>query len=335
MAMDVLRSCYKSNMRLYHDRPDILTPGRWYFCPPGAKLLPLKHAFASQRWDTKFDLGDPPIGEVRGSLGWFSGARKPGLTGLHYCGSPEAWLNGIAYAARPGLEIGPLGIPPCCHPPPLVFIDLGFEVVSPVPSAAAELGFEGVSKEGLTVFGADLVFQFDYTPAPAAELALEVNVTEDVDLVAAELAWELETDFLSDPAPAELAWELEYTPAAAPVTTSCFGCHESPAIWQVTVAGFTGASSAFNGTWSLAWQGGCLWQTAGFGPNPTPGWQLANAVSPDRWQLVTSWSDDGVPRIARWELIAAAWACMGPNTMSGGNVLNTTGAPATLTLTAM
>jgi hypothetical protein len=121
--MDILRSCYRSQMRLYPDRPDVLTWGRWHRCPPNAIVAPLS-VFFSRQWE-KEDEPDQDLGEVyRSSPPWFSGRSDRRLTGLHYCGT-RAWLFGIPYAERPGLVLDTTGMPECCQalppsPPRLV-----------------------------------------------------------------------------------------------------------------------------------------------------------------------------------------------------------------------
>ena len=111
--MDYLRSCYRSRMRLYSDRPDILTPGRWHFCPPGAIVAP-PSVFFSRRWDDHV-YGDDALGEVQQRYyRYYEGVTDPRLTGTHYCGDPSVWLEGIPYAARPGLELDATGMPLCC-----------------------------------------------------------------------------------------------------------------------------------------------------------------------------------------------------------------------------
>ena len=92
--MDYLRSCYRSRMRLYSDRPDILTPGRWHFCPPGAIVAP-PSVFFSRRWDDHV-YGDDALGEVQQRYyRYYEGVTDPRLTGTHYCGDPSVWLEGI------------------------------------------------------------------------------------------------------------------------------------------------------------------------------------------------------------------------------------------------
>lgn len=104
-------------MRLYKDRPDILTPGRWRFCPPGAIVTPTSVFFA--RRNDLDDTGDYALGEVyQRNYSWSNGKTQGRLTGLNYCGSSDVWLNGNLFGETLPLDQG--GIPLCCKlgPPP-------------------------------------------------------------------------------------------------------------------------------------------------------------------------------------------------------------------------
>ncbi len=116
--MDYLRSCYKSSMRLYPDRPDVLTPGRWYFCPPGALVVNRLIAAASSRWDFYGAPAVTGVGEVTPVGEWVNGRCPPQFQGRHYCGTADAWLHGIPYADRPGLDLDGDNVPLCCRSKP-------------------------------------------------------------------------------------------------------------------------------------------------------------------------------------------------------------------------
>lgn len=118
--MDLLRSCYPSTMRLFSDRPDVTTPGRWYFCPPGAKYVRFNDRFVSMNWDNDRLDGPPPIGEFAKLSNWSSGVAPPRYKGVNTCGSAAAWLNGVPYAQRGTPAVDVDGYPTCCvlNPPP-------------------------------------------------------------------------------------------------------------------------------------------------------------------------------------------------------------------------
>jgi hypothetical protein len=114
--MDLLRSCYKSSMAPYPDKPGTLIAGAWHWSPPGAKWLPFPTAFCSAQWDPDqtpaIALGEQP---PRGA--YSLGAAVPAFQGQHFCGSSDVWLNGQASTA-PTLPVDAKGIPLCCQPVP-------------------------------------------------------------------------------------------------------------------------------------------------------------------------------------------------------------------------
>ena len=103
-------------MRLYSDRPDILTWGRWRRCPPGAIQAPPSWFFARRNFLQFKDY--MPLGEVyQEKYGYTKGRGSKRYTGKHYCGT-TAWTQGIKYADRPGLVLDTTGVPLCCQANP-------------------------------------------------------------------------------------------------------------------------------------------------------------------------------------------------------------------------
>jgi hypothetical protein len=150
--MDLLRSCYRSKMRLFSDRPDVLTDGQWFWCPDGAKPIPFMNRFVSQSQDYKHLEGSPAVGEYRGRGAWLNGACPPQYTGTHFCGEVEAWQNGILYADRPGLPIGEDGYPSCCPHLPMHGAELGLQGSAPVyqfVNAKAKIGLKATAMAGI------------------------------------------------------------------------------------------------------------------------------------------------------------------------------------------
>lgn len=116
--MDYVRSCYESSMRPYRDRPDILVPGRWYFCRPGAKPVKTTHVFSSLNWLPEGKNVQPIVGEAP-PKGAYSKTPGPSTwTGQAYCGTDDAWLNGILYADRDKPLTHNDGSPCSCPPIP-------------------------------------------------------------------------------------------------------------------------------------------------------------------------------------------------------------------------
>jgi hypothetical protein len=119
----MLRSCYSTTARFFADRPDIVLPITWYFCPPGAKVAPGPHRFGSLNW-----LGDKktpsPIGEVVGAKRpWSNGATPAGALGVAPCQDVEAFHDGVPYVPSANYPIVN-GVKACCLPPNPCF--LGF-----------------------------------------------------------------------------------------------------------------------------------------------------------------------------------------------------------------
>ena len=112
--MDIIRSCYSSFMRPFKDHPEILIPGRWHFCPPGAETVPYFHAFASSNWDPDGVEYDGLLGEVVGEKPWYRGSRSPRVTGTHWCGSRELWENGSPLSLRGSMPVDIDGLPLAC-----------------------------------------------------------------------------------------------------------------------------------------------------------------------------------------------------------------------------
>lgn len=113
MYHDVLRSCYKSSMRLYRDS-DLLTEGAWYFTPEGAKQLPYDTFIVSREWDDDKRFPWVGLGEVRARGKWVRGNPNPFLTGDHACGARDRWERGGLIAERGTIAVDEHGVPECC-----------------------------------------------------------------------------------------------------------------------------------------------------------------------------------------------------------------------------
>lgn len=107
MAMDLLRSCYETEMRMYRDS-DVSFPVRWFFVDDDAKNFPEHTLFGSGNWAS--DRNDwPGPGEVLGApRTWVDGAPIPFLDGQKYAGPLDGFMRGVAYPGVPlhGSELG-------------------------------------------------------------------------------------------------------------------------------------------------------------------------------------------------------------------------------------
>jgi len=116
MGMDLLRSCYKTEMRFFRDDP-LAIKVRWFWCDEEAEVFPFWNRFASGNWaGDKFNWDGP--GEILGSPRiWDPGAPVEGLIGDHFCGPPVSYVEGDIYPGRP-LNALPDGRCACCTPLP-------------------------------------------------------------------------------------------------------------------------------------------------------------------------------------------------------------------------
>ena len=116
--MDYSPRIYRSHFRPFRNRPDITIPGRWYWCPPGAKALPFAHAMGSMCQDQtprlghEWDLGEIPIWE-----GIQTHVANSRYTGQHWCGTIADWQQGAVYGQT--IELDREGVPLCCRAEPI------------------------------------------------------------------------------------------------------------------------------------------------------------------------------------------------------------------------
>lgn len=119
--MDYLSHVYKSKMRLFKDRPEVLTAGRWYWCPEGAIAIPYMDRFVSSKWDSDGIALDPnQLGEVEIIPGYTSGVPNARYTGQRFCGAQDVWENGAFFAQQGTPATDEDGVPFCCQEAPTV-----------------------------------------------------------------------------------------------------------------------------------------------------------------------------------------------------------------------
>lgn len=173
-------------MRLYRDRPDVLTEGRWRWCPEGAEALPFPHAFSPRIYDIAgFHLPDDAVGEVEW-IGKCRGDDDPRYTGRHHCGTADQFLNGSLFAERGSLPVDAEGVPLCCGvAPPVGGLGLGGEGAASswtdlaVWLRPAELADYGAG-ETLTSWPAAPLTPVSAAPLPGVPPAVEVDATTGI-----------------------------------------------------------------------------------------------------------------------------------------------------------
>jgi hypothetical protein len=123
MGMDVLRSCYKTSMKLWKDREE-LTPVRWFFCKAGAKVFEPVSSFRSLKtWDRESDRAGM-VGEKLGVTPYDKGANPVGYEGLRHCGSDLSVQEGGVSGRDPVIVTTGTGDAACCQTPPTVGVCL-------------------------------------------------------------------------------------------------------------------------------------------------------------------------------------------------------------------
>jgi hypothetical protein len=107
-------------MRFFSDS-DSLTDVTWYFCEPGAPVMPHATPFRSLNWDLD-NLG--PAGELGEVLGearpWVSGAQVGDALGSNFCGSAGQWHDGQPLPPAEQVPVDAAGTPLCCDRPAVV-----------------------------------------------------------------------------------------------------------------------------------------------------------------------------------------------------------------------
>lgn len=88
-------------------------PVKWYFCKPGARLLPFPTAFCSANWDSDLEW-NPTLGEPHHWIPqkWSNGKAPLSAFGQRYCGTPEQFLSGIDHYCP--THVDGFGLPFCC-----------------------------------------------------------------------------------------------------------------------------------------------------------------------------------------------------------------------------
>jgi len=112
-VVDVLRSCYESEMRFFRDSEQ-KTKVFWYFVPEDRKAIPFEHDFYSRIYDEE---PQEEIGELQEPRKWIGGQPPCPEAGKGLCGSEDQWQRGASIDdPTPGFWPG-TDLPRCCEPP--------------------------------------------------------------------------------------------------------------------------------------------------------------------------------------------------------------------------
>ncbi len=90
-----MRRCFRSKFRLFRDRPDIITPGRWVRVPWDTPHYPGPHWYGSRDWTSDERDPWPELGEVEGNVRlWDGGAPAGALAPPVLIGRPDCIEKG-------------------------------------------------------------------------------------------------------------------------------------------------------------------------------------------------------------------------------------------------
>jgi hypothetical protein len=113
-VVDFIRRPYRVLARPFKDS-DETAEMVWYPALPDAPTLPFPTVFNSLEWQP-FPLNKTSAGEVPDVDRVFDAqGTKDGATGIHQCGSPESFLEGILYDPERFVEYNDDGLPVCCE----------------------------------------------------------------------------------------------------------------------------------------------------------------------------------------------------------------------------
>jgi len=121
--MDVIRSAYRTKMKLWKNR-DTLTPVYWFRCEPDAKNFGLRTSFGSHKTWCRDLEEDDLCGERLSNYSYYNAANPVGYDGQRHCGADLAMQFGGVTPRDPDLVTDGNGSLPCCFvtpppPPPL------------------------------------------------------------------------------------------------------------------------------------------------------------------------------------------------------------------------
>lgn len=162
MAVDLLRSCYTTQMAFYGD-PTQLASVTWFFVPDGTPFLPYPTPFNSPNWDPD-PQGGRTLGELDTSVrGYYAGGNFTSATGTGPpCGTADQWLNGQPAPPATPTPVDSFGTPTCC--PRQVGPFVGGFCSAYCKKGAASLWTVGPINVSVQASGYDLT-QY-YIPAP-------------------------------------------------------------------------------------------------------------------------------------------------------------------------
>lgn len=118
MAVDWLRSAYYGEWRFAKDRPDAITPGRYFFVPDDTPFFDGQTLLGSATWDSYNWRAD--LGELPGSKRiWDAGRAQAGIPPAQAIGNPVCLRDGEDFQWFIPLRNLRHGYPAACWPTPV------------------------------------------------------------------------------------------------------------------------------------------------------------------------------------------------------------------------
>lgn len=99
-GVEWVRSSFRSYWRLFRDRPEVLTPGRYVFAPKNTPCCPFPTFLGSRDWTSDERDPWPELGEWEGARTWDSGRYD------------DVWPSAIIVGTRECIENGETTYPP-------------------------------------------------------------------------------------------------------------------------------------------------------------------------------------------------------------------------------
>jgi len=255
--VDFVRTTHDGDMAVFRSDSSVTLRVRWYFpelLPDPQEgqprtveeipAVPHEHPFGSRLWEQHGDFL-PSLG-MRYTDARNSGRPSALLRGVGLCGSPDAWTNGAA-ADEPFRPLNATtGQPCCCGPGAWI-------------------------RRGGAAGGGNLLPKVLVAGGAAGGGAAEVLHLVAGGAAAGGEAWPLHLvrGGAAAGGRAEVLHEVRggaggsgRIPADDP--GPCTYVYKAPAaVVRVTISGATGAEAVANGTWTIPWEGGCLWRLEG------------------------------------------------------------------------
>jgi len=114
MIVDMVRHCYKTEAKLWRDRPE-LTPIVWFRADEKALYYPDEQFVGSVRTWEKGESNVSHIGERPKTFTYYKGMPPAKYTGDHFCGRAEDFADGGRSGASEAFVTDETGAAGCCQ----------------------------------------------------------------------------------------------------------------------------------------------------------------------------------------------------------------------------